>query len=99
MVSARIMSSDRLNHRSKNTSFLGATFERADLTALFGLVEITEPALLLCRDALIAGEGGPECINAINDALDRIGDVKRRLLVAAPVSNEPLRDIVNSHST
>jgi hypothetical protein len=99
MGSARLASSDRMNHSSENISFQSASFDRADLTTLFGVVEIAEPALLLCRDALIAGEGGPECINAVNDALDRIGDVKRRLLVAAPVSNEPPRDIVTAQAT
>ena len=46
------------------------------LNAIFKLIEVAEPTLLLCRDALaVSGDHAPE-LKAIQSTLNRIGELK-----------------------
>jgi hypothetical protein len=90
---AKLTSPDLPNQYSESVPCGNGSLDHEALTALFRLVEITEPALLLCRDALTVGGDGIECIEAVNRALDRIGDVKRRSLGTPSLSNVYLLNI------
>jgi hypothetical protein len=50
--------------------------EREALNALFKLIEMTEPALLLCRDALAASRRHTHELKAVQSTLDHIGELK-----------------------
>ncbi len=59
-----------------NVSGVRESFDRADLNALFKLIEMAEPTLLLCRDALAETSGHADELNAIQASLDHIGELK-----------------------
>jgi hypothetical protein len=50
--------------------------DRAALNALFKLIALAEPTLLLCRDALGGTTGHADALGAIQASLDHIGELK-----------------------
>jgi hypothetical protein len=59
-----------------NVSSVRESSDRVTLNALFKLIEMAEPTLLLCRDALAETSGHAGELSAIQASLDHIGELK-----------------------